>query len=136
MSIDFIRLIIDFGLVVLIWTVQLVIYPSFLYYQREDLLIWHRKYTSQISLIVIPLMLAQLGFSIVQVTLTSSFLAISSLVLVLLIWILTFWQFVPIHNSISGSIVDTKMLNTLVKKNWIRTILWTAIFLMSIFFQK
>ena len=50
----------DFGLLVLIWMVQLVVYPGFKYYQRERLLEWHARYTSRISYIVGPLMLGQL----------------------------------------------------------------------------
>ncbi|MFQ3270452.1 MAG: hypothetical protein ACI9A1_000767, partial [Lentimonas sp.] len=52
--------LIDFGLVVLIWMVQLVVYPSFKYYPASDLLKWHRAYTASMAVVVLPLMLAQL----------------------------------------------------------------------------
>lgn len=60
MNIDLVRLLLDFGLVVLIWIVQLVIYPSLCYYQDKDLAKWHKIYTQRIGVIVGPLMIAQL----------------------------------------------------------------------------
>ena len=62
--IDIIRLLVDFGLLVLIWIIQLIIYPSFLFYRAKELITWHKMYTKAIALIVIPLMLGQLGDTI------------------------------------------------------------------------
>ena len=62
-----IRLICDSGLLILIWMVQLVIYPSFSYYKQEDLFKWHETYTKRIAVIVIPLMLGQLITSSIQI---------------------------------------------------------------------
>ena len=53
--------LVDFGLFILIWLTQLVIYPSFTYFREQDLTRWHRKYTRAISYIVMPLMLGQVG---------------------------------------------------------------------------
>ncbi|MFT7429007.1 MAG: hypothetical protein ACI9IZ_001504, partial [Nonlabens sp.] len=39
---DLLQLLVDFGLVVLIWIVQLIIYPSFLYYGSKTLNKWHK----------------------------------------------------------------------------------------------
>ncbi|NNK19406.1 MAG: hypothetical protein HKP49_09665 [Maribacter sp.] len=131
MGIDFIGLLVNFGLVVLIWMIQLIIYPSFLHYQTEDLVGWHRKYTTLIGYIVVPLMLAQLSISIFQVYASATFTTLSILTLVLLVWLSTFLQFVPIHSNISKGSVNQKMLSALVKKNWTRTILWTVVFIIS-----
>ncbi len=49
MDILILRLLFDFGLVVLIWIVQLVIYPGLCYYSETDLLKWHKLYTSRIA---------------------------------------------------------------------------------------
>jgi len=133
MSITIIQLLLDFGLVVLIWIIQRIVYPSFLYYNTENLVAWHSVYTSRFSTIVIPLMLGQLGLSIYQVITLSSLYTFISLVIIILIWIATFLQFVPIHSKISKGIVNEKMLISLVKKNWFRTVLWTLLFLYSFF---
>ena len=131
MLIEILRLLIDFGLVVLIWMVQLVIYPSFLHYRNDDLVVWHRKYTSLIGAIVSPLMLLQLGISISQIIIAVDLYTISSLVIVRVLWIVTFLQFMPIHNTVSKGSVSEKMLLSLVRKNWTRTLLWTFLFVYS-----
>lgn len=133
MSIDILRIVLDFGLLVLIWIVQRIIYPGFQYYHTDDLIVWHRKYTLRIGFIVAPLMIGQLGISLVQVFLTTSIYTIVSLILIVLVWISTFLQFVPIHTNISKGVFSEEQLRSLVGKNWLRTILWTVLFLMSLF---
>ena len=131
MSIAILRLLFDFGLLVLIWIVQRIVYPSFLHYDTTNLINWHREYTSRFTFIVMPLMLGQLGISIYQLIMKIDLYSILSLIIILLIWAATFLQFVPIHAKIAKGKVSQKMLNSLVKKNWIRTFLWTALFLYS-----
>ena len=60
---DLLQLLVDFGLVVLIWIVQLIIYPSFLYYNSNTLSKWHKTYTGRITTIVAPLMIAQIAIA-------------------------------------------------------------------------
>ena len=60
-----ISFLVDAGLAILIWMVQLIIYPSFLYYSEENLYAWHQKYTSKIAVIVVSLMLFQLIFGLI-----------------------------------------------------------------------
>ena len=131
MSLAIIQLLLDFGLVVLIWIIQLIIYPGFLYYRNENLVVWHRAYTSRFSFIVIPLMFGQLGISIYQVIILANVYRVLGLVIILLIWISTFLQFVPIHSNISKGIASEKMLNSLVTKNWLRTSLWSFLFVIN-----
>jgi hypothetical protein len=129
MNLELLRLLFDFGLLVLIWLVQLVIYPSFLFYAKENLLRWHQKYTLGISLVVIPLMFAQLICSILQLLKVQNTFTIGSLILILLVWAITFSQFVPMHASIAAGNTDEILLNKLTKRNWFRTLLWSVIFI-------
>jgi len=92
---------INFGLVVLIWMVQLIIYPSFLYYETKNLVIWHQKYTGQITIIVAPLMFAQLGLSVLEAYSNLAALSIAQLSLVIFAWFFTFVFFVLTHNKLS-----------------------------------
>jgi len=131
MHLDIIRLLLDFGLVVLIWIIQRIVYPSFLHYNSNNLVTWHRIYTSRFSAIVIPLMFGQLGVSIYQVVTNPSFYKVSSLVIIILIWISTFAIFVPIHALISNENSSKSDLVSLVNKNWMRTVLWTLLFIYS-----
>ena len=118
-------LLADAGLVVLIWIVQLIIYPSFLYFKKENLVLWHKKYTSRIAIIVIPLMLYQLIFSLLLVYNYFTIKSVIYTLLVIFLWMNTFTVFVPLHNKISNFSYTKTTLQQLVSKNWTRTFLWT-----------
>ena len=132
MSITILRLLFDFGLLVLIWIVQRIIYPSFPHYNAKNLINWHKVYTSRLTFIVVPLMLGQLGISIYQLIVDINLYTVLSIMIIIIIWVSTFLQFVPIHAQISKGNASPKMLNSLIQKNWIRTFLWTVLFLYSI----
>ncbi|MEP3209008.1 MAG: hypothetical protein ABJN95_07455 [Maribacter sp.] len=132
MNLETLRLLFDFGLLVLIWLVQLVIYPSFRFYQQDNLVKWHRKYTVGIALVVIPLMFVQLTTAILQLLEFQNTLTIGSLVLIALVWAITFLQFVPMHRKISDEKADKILLTRLVKRNWWRTLLWSVIFILTL----
>ena len=51
----------SFGLVVLIWLVQVVIYPAFAEIAPEHFTRWHAGYTRAVTWIVAPLMLGQVA---------------------------------------------------------------------------
>jgi hypothetical protein len=53
--------VVSFGLIVLIWLVQLVIYPAFASIAPERFARWHARYTRTVTWIVAPLMLGQAG---------------------------------------------------------------------------
>ena len=125
--------IVDFGLVVLIWMTQLVVYPSFTYFSENDLLNWHSRYTSAVSLVVMPLMLGQLflhGWWLYQ---DFSWVGLIALLLVGLTWINTFFFAVPLHNHIATGIGISEAAHQLVRINWYRTILWSVVFLLGVF---
>jgi hypothetical protein len=128
-----ISLLVDVGLVVLIWMVQLIIYPSFSYYKPENLIKWHQKYTAGIAVVVIPLMLAQLVLTIVAVFYQPSFTNIFTLAIVLFLWIFTFLSFAPLHFKIAEGDTNSKILQLLIQRNWIRTFVWSALLLFHLF---
>ena len=59
-----VQIIIDSGLLILIWLVQLIIYPSLCYTEDKEFICWHKRYSYMIGLIIIPLMLAQVGVEV------------------------------------------------------------------------
>ena len=120
-----ISLLIDAGLVVLIWMVQLVIYPSFTYYSPENLFKWHQKYTTRLAFVVIPLMLSQLVLAIVAVSYQLNMVHSCSLLIVLFLWVFTFTSFAPLHHKISEGNTNQSILQLLIRRNWIRTFLWS-----------
>jgi hypothetical protein len=123
-----ISLLVDAGLVVLIWLVQLVIYPSFIYYQPKDLLKWHQEYTTRLAFVVIPLMLSQLVLAIIAVVYELHIMNTCSLFIVLFLWIFTFTSFAPLHHKISEGNTNQSLLQLLIQRNWIRTFLWSFLF--------
>ena len=125
------RLLLDFGLCILIWMVQLIVYPSFLFFSDNNLFTWHKTYTKAIALIVTPLMLGQLGIVIYQIFLIQNAYTFTSIVLVVFLWGITLLKFAPMHQQISEGNAHVKLLKKLVKINWIRTLIWTILCAMS-----
>jgi hypothetical protein len=132
MEIETIMLTIDFGLVVLIWLVQLIIYPSFLHFQAKDLIHWHHTYTKRLAVVVVPLMVGQAILALLQIYRGFGALEAIRLSLIIAVWISTFAQFVPIHHKIASGIVDRPMLHGLVSRNWLRTALWNGLFVLDL----
>ena len=129
--IEITRLVLDVGLLVLIWMIQLIVYPSFLFYTAKELIAWHKMYTKAIALIVIPLMLGQLGITIYQVFLVQNTYTLTSIILVVFLWGITLLKFAPMHQQISEGNTHVQLLKKLVQNNWIRTLIWTILCAMS-----
>ena len=125
------EILFDFGLLVLIWMVQLIVYPSFLFYGEKDLVRWHQVYTGRIAMVVIPLMFGELGISAYQVYEITSTISIMKFILIVLIWISTFAYFAPTHGKISQGNTDKVVLTQLVNRNWWRTLAWTLVSIIS-----
>jgi len=130
-----IRLICDTGLFVLIWIVQLIIYPSFSYYKHDDLFKWHDIYTKRIAVIVIPLMVGQLITSSIQVYFNPYFYTITSSLLVIGVWLSTFLVFVPLHTNLSKREEVELSIKKLKLHNWLRTLLWSFIFIVTCYYK-
>jgi hypothetical protein len=122
------RQLIDFGLVVLLWLVQQIIYPSFSQIAPERLVEWHAHYTQRVGYIVVPLMFGQLGLSVLAVWQVGDSLDWLDLFLVLSCWGLTLGFSVPLHQQIAAGESHPKVLTRLVLTNWPRTLVWTLIF--------
>jgi hypothetical protein len=134
MTIDLARLLIDFGFVILIWAVQLVIYPSFEYYSQSNLFTWHRKYTFKVTFIVLPLMFGQLILAVTQLWYMQNWYTMISVLCIVVLWLQTFLIFVPLHQSIDHNSPVENVCRKLTVKNWMRTTLWTALFFISLYY--
>ncbi|MBT8362641.1 MAG: hypothetical protein HKP41_01035 [Desulfobacterales bacterium] len=118
--------VVNFGLCILIWLVQLVIYPSFEEIEESRFPQWHKRYTLRISCLVLPLMLSQVvlfGHLIYQ----NSFNAVSLIqgLLIFSAWVVTFTLSVPCHKKLSKK-KDTYQIKRLIASNWLRTVAWTT----------
>ncbi len=133
MDLQLLRLLVDFGLVVLIFLVQLCIYPAFTFFESENLKKWHETYTHRITMVVLPLMLSQLVISIYQIIHDVNLFTTSYLVLVGSSWLVTFIVYVPLHQKIDKEKNRKYFSLKIVKLNWWRVGLWCLIFGISIF---
>ena len=129
---EYFRFFFDSGLLILILMVQLIIYPSFIFYEPNRLLVWHANYTKKIALIVLPLMLGQLCVALFQVYQNQNLDTVLYSAIVLFLWGITFIKFAPMHGQISEGRVDKEFLQKLVQLNWIRTLLWFMLFLLTV----
>ncbi len=125
--------LVDFGMCVVLWLVQLVIYPSFLRVEPSELIAWHKAYTFRVSFIILPLMFGQLVFTILSVLEGPSILEWVAFAFVLVCWILTFFVSVPLHRKIEQNDTTKETRQKLIATNWPRTILWSVIFGLGLF---
>lgn len=125
--------LVDFGMCVVLWLVQLVIYPSFLRFESSELIAWHKAYTFRVSFVILPLMFGQLALSISSVVGDASILEWIAFAFVLVCWILTFFVSVPLHRKIEQNDITRETRQKLITTNWPRTILWSVIFGLGLF---
>ncbi len=126
------RLVTDTAALVLIWLVQLVIYPAFLHFQKAGFAIWHRAYTRKVTYVVMPIMLSQVlvyGYTLYYDT--SVLLALST-TMIAIAWAITFLRAVPLHGKLDLEKDHLPLAAQLVSVNWWRTILWSAVWLITL----
>ena len=120
------NLFVTFALIGLIWTIQLVHYPSFHFVAESKFTQFEKLHTRRIGIVVAPLMLTEI--------LVSAALALASgfslkyavcLGIVVLIWLCTYFLSVPCHKKLAEG-KDIQVIRRLVSTNWPRTLLWSA----------
>ncbi len=121
--------LVAFGLAVLIWLVQLVIYPAFADITVEGFRRWHRRYTRSMTRIVAPLMIAQVALLIGLLWARPRPTFVMAAALVGVAWLATARVAVPLHRELEGEGHDLHRIARLVRTNWIRTVAWTLAFL-------
>lgn len=111
----------------LIWLVQIVHYPLMDGVGIDLFTSYEARHTQTISFVVLPMMLIELGTAILLL-LNPSVFPLKWLwigfILLLLIWLSTFFIQVPLHQQLSANF-DVAAHRKLVNSNWIRTFLWT-----------
>ena len=128
----FIQIVCNSYLVSLVFMTQFITYPTFLHIDKDKFSEYHQKYVNNISFIVAPVMLIELITLFLLAYFSKDFLIIKSLILLLVIWLTTFFIMIPSHNKISKTF-NKKEINRLINYNWVRTILWSFKLLLIIF---
>lgn len=122
----------DTAALVLIWLVQLVIYPAFLHFNNADFKRWHPAYTRQVTYVVFPVMLGQLALYAWLVLAVPRWDIWLNLVLILTVWAITFLRAVTLHGSLDFADDHQPDSTKLVALNWWRTGLWTMVWVISL----
>ena len=131
MIMDAIRLSVDTGLFILVWLVQVIIYPSFAQIAKEKLMYWHRLYTQKILYFVGPMMFIQTGLIAWQI-LGDPLTYLADGLLLAGIWVNTFLIAIPIHEKIDREESLAGHLPLLLRVNRWRSWMWTGLFLISL----
>jgi hypothetical protein len=113
----------------LIWTVQVVHYPSFGLVPKAAWATFHAAHTRRMSYVVLVPMVVELGLALWLAWAGRAALPGGSgwwsLALVVLVWAATFFISVPFHNRLAEG-YDYIAIDGLIRTNWFRTVLWTA----------
>ena len=116
---------VSWALMILIWLVQLIIYPGFLSVPSGGFVVYHRWYVKRIAFIVSPLMMAEALMTVRWLSVDREPAAVLSAVLVAVVWLSTLTLQVPVHNRLSQG-KDDALIRRLVSTNWIRTAAWSV----------
>ena len=102
-----------------------VTYPSFRLIKSSLFSEFHKSYTNKMLFIVAPVMILELISSLFLVIfdISDNNTEIGLLISLLLIWFLTFFIIVPIHNKLKVN-YNKDLNQKLIKFNGLRTIFW------------
>jgi hypothetical protein len=112
------ELLVSVALFILIWIIQVLHYPSFLYVDKNDFSKFEAFHTRRITFLVLPLMVSELILSLINF----NYLILG---IIVLIWLSTFFIQVPCHEKLKFGF-DKLTIERLIFTNWIRTSLWTV----------
>ena len=111
-----------------IWFVQIVHYPLFQLVGPEQFAEYEQRHQSLTTFVVLPPMVAELITAALLCLRRSealpTWMPIAGLLLVIIIWLLTFTMQVPLHGQLAGG-YDEQIAKRLVAGNWFRTWAWT-----------
>ena len=128
-SLFFIQLVSSLWMCSLIWVIQLVHYPLFLYIDDSKRIDFSKLHQRRISALVMPTMLLELLSlgGLLYLDSRHSVLWLAALFLAI-IWASTVFLQVPQHKLLSSEINKEKARKSaafLVKSNWLRTLGWS-----------
>ena len=120
---------VDVAMAAVSWLILLCTYPDFARWRAEGFAEHHEAYTRRVGRVVGPLLLAQLGGHAWLTILTGRGFALA---LVLLCWALTAFWSVPCHRRLQAEGPSSPALRELIRSHWWRTILWSALAVISL----
>jgi hypothetical protein len=119
------QVIVDSGLFVLIWLVQLVLYPSFRFIEKDNFRLWHNRYCALMGLVAAPLMLIQVA---IEALMLEQEIRWPRILGIGVIWVVTFSLSESCHQRLHHDGRNMAAILWLIRTNWIRTIICTLLF--------
>lgn len=114
----------NYGMLGVIWLIQLSIYPGFGFIMPQRFRSFHAHHSLTLSTVLVPLML-------IELVLAASLLVIGVpygigwqwllFLLVLAVWLMSFFVQLPLHQKLSDG-YDYEVISQLIRWNWVRTI--------------
>lgn len=132
-QLQILRNLFDFGIVIVVWLAQVIMYPSLARIDKDAFVSWHRKYANRIAFFVVPLLCGQVIILGILIYLKKDFLQILSAVIIVLCWVSTFGLSVPRHAKLQKRGKDLSVISSLVWTNLVRSLLWTIVFMIGIY---
>ena len=128
-SLDQIHLIATSMMVAIIWIVQILHYPTFLFINKKQYTDFQQFHMNKISYIIVPIMAVELfsGLGILFIIQIQQISFYVSFALLILIWMITGLLFTKYHSDLSKKYNEETILQ-LIRFNWIRTLFWTIRF--------
>ncbi len=108
----------------LIWTIQIVHYPTFKFVEPVQFHNFTKFHVKKISYIVAPLMVLELASALYLLRVQANLPIFINLIFLLLIWLSTFFLSIPCHDKLLKQF-DLSIIEKLIQTNWPRTILWS-----------
>jgi len=116
-----------FAMTGVIWLVQLVQYPGFARVSMGDFRAFHDHHCRSIGFVVGPLMGVELLTSLVLAVCASpAWFWWSMLAALVAVWLSTALVQGPLHSRLAREGARPELFESLVRGNWLRTLLWTA----------
>ena len=128
-SLEQIHLIATSMMVAIIWIVQILHYPTFLFINKKQYTDFQQFHMNKISYIIVPIMAVELfsGLGILFIIQKQQISFYVSFALLILIWMITGLLFTKYHSDLSKKYNEETILQ-LIRFNWIRTLFWTIRF--------
>jgi hypothetical protein len=115
-----------FAMTGIIWLVQVVQYPGFGRVEAGDFACFHAHHCRAIGRVVGPLMAVELLTAVVLAWVGEpGWFWAGMLGLLVLIWLSTACRQGPLHGRLAREGPKVELVRSLVRGNWLRTVLWT-----------
>ena len=132
--IDIVRLMFEFGSLIVFSLLQVIIYPSFNYYSKAELIKWYRDKRDQIYLFALLLGPVHLTSVIIQLVHKQDLYTITSSIVICTLWVQHYVIIETKHATIIKGVGSLEKAKQAIKKNnLIRVIILTLLLGWTIF---